>query len=274
MRDNVFAVSNIAWDRHDDGSVLSLLSRFGVTGVEIAPSKVWSDLDQVSEKEVTEYRKFLAGHGFSVPAFQAILYGHPELQVFDRSTHAAFLHRLEQVARIGSLMGARVLVFGAPKNRKRNGLPYPEAFRLAAEFFHKAGEVVASFGCVLGIEANPVEYQCDFVTNTADAELLVKAADSPGVALHIDSGSTAMTHEDISRVLRNCGIPFVHYHISEPMLANAATGVVDHLSAFRTLKEMGYRGALSIEMKMSDPELPNLGSALQKITEALHDAGW
>ena len=274
MNKNVFAVSNIAWNRHDDESVLALLARYGVNGVEIAPSKVWADLDSVSEKAASQYREFLADHGFSVPAFQAILYGHPELQVFDPGTHPAFLARLETVARLASWLGAPVLVFGAPKNRRRNGIAYPEAFKVAADFFHKAGEVVAKYSCVLGIEANPVEYQCDFITNAADAELLVKAADSPGVALHIDSGATAMTHEVISEVLRNRGIPFVHYHISEPMLANAATGQVDHLSAFRTLKEIGYEGAVSIEMKMCDPELPNLGSALKKITEALRGAGW
>jgi len=227
----------------------------------------------VTSKETAQYRSFLSDHGFTVPAFQAILFGHPELQVFDRTTHEAFFRRLELVARIGGELGAKVLVFGAPKNRKRNGVPYPEAFRQAAEFFHAAGEIVKQYGCMLGIEANPVEYQCDFITNTADAELLVKASDSAGVVLHIDSGATAMTHEDISQVLRKCGIPFRHYHISEPMLANAATGVVDHRSAFRTLKELNYEGALSIEMRMNDPEMANLESALKKITEAMHEAG-
>ena len=274
MSEKVFAVSNIAWARHDDESVLALLAGYGVNGVEIAPSKVWTDLDAVSEKAASQYRTFLADHGFSVPAFQAILYGHPELQVFDPGTYPAFFARLETVARLASWLGAPVLVFGAPKNRRRNGIAYPEAFKVAADFFHKAGEVVAKYSCVLGIEANPVEYQCDFITNAADAELLVKAADSPGVALHIDSGATAMTHEDISEVLRHCGIPVVHYHISEPMLANAAAGEVDHRSALRTLKDMGYKGAVSIEMKMCEPVLPNLESALKKITEALHGAGW
>ena len=263
---NCFAVSNIAWDRHDDPEVLALLSRYGVTGIEAAPGKIWSDLEQLTETEAASYRKKLADLGFTVPAFQAILFGHPELQVFDESTHKAFYHRLELVARAANWVGAKVLVFGAPKNRKRNGVPYPEAFKRAAEFFHQAGERVKEYGCVLGLEANPVEYQCDFITNTADAEQLVKAADSAGVGLHIDSGATAMTHEEIGSVLKQRSIPFVHYHISEPMLANAAMGVVDHETAFRTLKEIGYQGTLSIEMKMQAPQLENLETALKRIT--------
>ena len=81
-----------------------------------------------------------------------------------------------------------------------------------------------------------------------------------------------MTHEEIGSVLKQRSIPFVHYHISEPMLANAATGVVDHETAFRTLKEIGYQGTLSIEMKMQTPQLENLESALKKITGAINAA--
>ena len=271
---NCFAVSNIAWDKHDDPEVLALLTRFGVTGIEVAPSKIWPELETLTEKEVRAYAAMLRDQGFRVPAFQAILYGHPELQVFDPETHPAFIRRLELVAKLANWMGAKVLVFGAPKNRRRRGLAYPEAFGRAAEFFHRAGETVKKYDCVLGIEANPVEYQCDFVTNTADAELLVKAADSAGVALHIDSGATAMTGENIREVLKARGIPFAHYHISEPMLGNVSGGAADHEAAFRTLKELNYGGAVSIEMKMQSPELENLGSALRYVKEAMKHAAF
>ena len=271
---NMLAVSNIAWAQHDDPAILDLLAQYGVSGIEVAPSKVWRDLTVLTEKEVRQYAAFLRDRGFRVPAFQAILFGCPELQVFDPTTHPAFLRRLELIARLASWMDTSVLVFGAPKNRKRNGIPYPEAFRRATEFFHSAGEIAAKYACVLGIEANPVEYQCDFITNAADAELLVKASDSPGVALHLDSGATAMTHENIADVIEKRSLPFVHYHISEPMLGNAAAGCVDHAAAFRALKKIGYRGAVSIEMKMQDPEFENLKNALQTITGALHDAAF
>jgi len=274
MSKNAFAVSNIAWERHDDESILALLSEYGVTGVEIAPSKVWTDLGSVSEKAAAAYREFLADHGFSIPALQAILYGHPELQVFAPRTHSAFFDRLETVARIASWLGAPVLVFGAPKNRKRNGTAYSEAFKTAAEFFHKAGEIVAKYACVLGIEANPVEYQCDFITNTADAASLVAAADSKGIALHIDSGATAMTKEKIGDVISGLHTRFVHYHISEPMLENVSGNLVDHESAFRALKKIGYNGAVSIEMKQKPDEKRNLADALSFIRRAMDHASF
>lgn len=270
---NIFAVSNIGWNRHDDPAILDLLSRYQVTGIEVAPSKVWPDLESVTEKDAKEYRAFLADHGFVVPAFQAILYGCPELQVFNPSTHKALLSRLELVARLASWLGAKILVFGAPKNRKRNGREFTDAFQYAADFFHQAGEIVRQYGCAIGMEANPVEYQCDFLTNTADVERFVKAVDSSGVVLHIDSGATAMTHEKIETVLTGLTITPRHYHISEPMLANPGEkSQVEHAKAFEALKQIGYTGAVSIEMKSQEPDFQNLEKALVYLTGAMKNA--
>ena len=272
---NVFAVSNIGWNRHDDPAILDLLSRYHVTGIELAPSKVWPDLEAVTEKDAKEYRAFLADHGFAVPAFQAILFGCPDLQVFDPDSHKALFARLELVARLASWTGAKILVFGAPRNRKRNGREFTESFQYAAEVFHRAGEIVRQYGCAIGMEANPVEYQCDFLTNTADVERFVKTVDSDGIVLHIDSGATAMTHEKIETVLTGLTVMPRHYHISEPMLANPGeNGQVEHVKAFEALKRIGYAGAVSIEMKSQEPDFQNLEKALVCITGAMKDAGF
>ena len=160
-----------------------------------------------------------------------------------------------------------------PRNRKRNGREFTEAFQYAAEVFHRAGEIVKEYGCAIGMEANPVEYQCDFLTNTADVERFVKAVDSDGVVLHIDSGATAMTHEKIETVLTGLTIMPQHYHISEPMLANASeNSQVEHGKAFKALKQIGYTGAVSIEMKSSEPDYQNLEKELVYITGAMRDA--
>ena len=81
-----------------------------------------------------------------------------------------------------------------------------------------------------------------------------------------------MTGENIRDVLNARSIPFVHYHISEPMLNNVSGNAVDHEAAFRALKEMNYSGALSIEMKMQSPELENLELALRHIKEVMEHA--
>ena len=258
------AVSNIAWERWNDPAVFALLRRFGVTGIEAAPGKFGLDLAHPDEAAVKAVRARLADEGFAVPALQAILFGHPEFKVFDPSTHAAFLSHLRAVARFGALLGAGVLVYGAPKSRQRRGLKWGEAVARAAEFFRAAGEAVAAEGCVIGLEANPVEYQCDFLTNTADLVDFVKTVDSRGVKVHFDVGTVTTNGGDVRGEIR-AAAPFVHFHVSAPGLGNVADSPCDLAAAFRELDAVGYADWVSLEMGRSEPELDNLERALEKI---------
>lgn len=242
------AISNIAWEQHDDPIVLDLLKSNGVTGIEVAPTKIWRDWKGASYKSAAQYKKIMTDRGFELPVMQAILFGKPELQLFDEKSHTAFLEHLKLVAELANGFGSKVLVFGAPNNRKRGQTPYSEAIEVASEFFYKAGRVCVDNGCCIGLEHNPVEYGCDFATNVLDAKELVKKVDHEGFKLHVDSAGLHMCGGDISEMILKSG-EFVHYHISEPMLEPIFEGIVAHKEGISTLREIKYDKWVSIEMK-------------------------
>ena len=242
------AISNIAWEQHDDPIILELLKTNGVTGIEVAPTKIWQDWEGASHKGASEYKKAMQAKGFELPAMQAILFGKPELQLFDRTSHSAFLEHIKLVSELANGFGSKVMVFGAPKNRKRGQIPYSEAMKIAAEFLHKAGEICIENECCIGLEHNPVEYGCDFATNVLDAKELVEEVNHQGFKLHVDSAGLHMCGGNISDMINNAG-EFVHYHISEPMLEPILNGVVDQKSGIETLKALDYKEWVSIEMK-------------------------
>ena len=243
------AISNIAWQQHDDAEILSGLRDRGVRGIEIAPTKIWPEWQGANSEQAALYRRQLLDEGFEVPAMQAILFGRPELQVFDSSSHAAFVDHIKLVADLAAALGVKVLVFGAPKNRVRGQLSTHDAMTRAADFFRDVAEVCHSRECCIGLEHNPVEYGCDFVTNVADAKELVSRVDHPGFQLHLDSAGIHMCGPDMSDVIRSAK-DFVHFHISEPMLEAVSGGEVDHRLAADTLRAVGYTGWVSIEMKL------------------------
>jgi D-psicose/D-tagatose/L-ribulose 3-epimerase len=242
------AISNIAWETHNDPLVLRKLRESNISGIEIAPTKVWPNWEGASQKSAESYQRQLAAEGFHIPAMQAILFGKPELQLFDKATHNAFLDHIQLVSDIAAGFGAKVLVFGAPKNRKRGQLSIADAMDVATEFLGKVGEICHANQCCLGLEHNPVEYGCDFITNAADARGMVDSVNHPGVQLHLDAAGLHMCGGSIGDIIKAV-TPFAHYHISEPMLGPVAGGVVDHRGAFRVLKELNYSGWYSIEMK-------------------------
>ena len=242
------AISNIAWQKHDDYKTLRILKKYDVLGIEVAPTKLWPNWEGASYKEARKYKDVMKDHGFVLPAMQAILFGKPELQIFDLESHSAFLEHIKLVADLANGFGSKVLVFGAPNNRKRGQMPYSEANDIAIEFFHKAGEICELRECCIGLEHNPVEYRCDFVTNVLDAKELVKKVNHNGFRLHVDSAGLHMCGGDISNILQLAG-EFVHYHISEPMLEPIFDGEVDQKKGIDTLKSMRYQNWVSIEMK-------------------------
>ena len=261
------AISNIAWEQHDDSIILDLLINNGVTGIEVAPTKLWQNWEGASHKESTKYKKVMQEQGLELPAMQAILFGKPELQLFDKASHNDFLEHIKLVADLASGFSSRVMVFGAPKNRKRGQMSYSEAMEVAADFFHKAGEICVEYECCIGLEHNPVEYSCDFVTNVLDAKELVEKVDHQGFKLHIDAAGLHMCGGDISEMINNAG-EFVHYHISEPMLEPISGGEVDQKSGIETLKAIGYKKWVSIEMKQPN-SIELLEKSLQDVNEII-----
>ncbi len=159
------------------------------------------------------------------------------------------------------------MVFGAPKNRKRGQIPYSQAMEIAAEFFDRAGEICQAHECCIALEHNPVEYGCDFATNVLDAKELVEKVNLQGFKLHIDSAGIHMCGGDMAEMIKSAG-NFDHYHISEPMLEPIFNGVADQQKGINALKEIGYQGWVSIEMK-TPASVNLLKKSLEKVKSIL-----
>jgi sugar phosphate isomerase/epimerase len=243
------AISNIAWAWKDFPLLVPALRELGVEGIEVAPTKLWPSWDQATKAAAIELRKRLDDEGFSVPAIQSIFFGRNELQLFDNSTWLALEEHVKHVADLAQCLGARVLVFGSPKMRRRGQLSMSQAMPPATDIFRRLGAVCLQRGVCIGLEHNPPEYGCDFATCAADVVEIVKCVDSAGVAVHLDSGGLQMSGGDIGKVICDVG-HFVHYHVSEPMLVNPSHGSkVDHRKAAGALATINYPAWISLEMQ-------------------------
>lgn len=266
---NKLAVSNLAWAPQDEAEALSILREEGFQGVELAPTVLFPNWDGFSVEAGKRLREHFAARGLEVCALQSILFAKPHLQLFDKESHLEFLNHLKQVAAFAQTLGARVLVFGSPKNRKRGQRLPAQAVKDTVPFLLQAGDICSAYDCIVGWEANPAEYACDFVTNVAEAMDLVQTVNHPAVRVHGDAGGMHL-----------CGSPppthlfeaahFCHYHVSEPMLDSLGQHGVDHRSYFAALSAANYHGWLSIEMKRPADGLQGLRRALQFLKESLN----
>jgi sugar phosphate isomerase/epimerase len=243
------AFSNLAWDIVDDRSILNLLASAGIRGLELAPAKVFGELIETRESQAKEYRKFAEDAGLEIVAFQAYLFGHPELKLFDDSSRQAFIDFTKKTIEIAAWCGASRLVYGAPKSRDRLGRDMNECKEIAAKAFLEIGEFATGHDVVFCLEPNPPSYNCNFASNAAEAAELVRLVDSSGFRLHLDSACMTLAGDDIADSIDDNDDILAHFHASEPELGDFSAPTIDHETAAQSLKSCDYEGWVSIEMK-------------------------
>ena len=73
------AISNIGWTVENDEKVYNLMRKYGFCGLEIAPTRIFSEMPYERLKEAKEWKETLkTEYGFSTPSMQSIWYGRQE----------------------------------------------------------------------------------------------------------------------------------------------------------------------------------------------------
>ncbi len=238
------AISVLAFRDEQEAGILPLLTRYGITGLETAPSRV---------NDANAYRTHWQQHGIEACAMQSLLYGAPPCALFDTDAlRIQMLENLESACRLAQRLGVHNLVFGSNGQRRRGDMAYSQAFAMATAFFKKAADIASRYDTCLCIEAVPVEHGCDFITNTHEAAELVDAVNHSAFALHFDAGTCVLANEDAGTVTQQYAHMIRHCHISELQLQPLGTHGVDHAHMANAIHASGYRGWISLEMFAPD----------------------
>ncbi|GIW65408.1 MAG: hypothetical protein KatS3mg093_387 [Candidatus Parcubacteria bacterium] len=258
------SISNIAWDNSENKEVYKLLFKYGFSAIEVAPTKIWDNLEIVKKEDVLNFKKFWNSKGIKLVAFQSLLYGKKEFNIFDLSMHDKILSYLEKVLWIGNIFEINAVVFGSPKNRLKGKLPYHIAEKLAFEFFLAFAELGKKYGIKIALEPNPKEYGADFLLNTDETLGFIKKINHPFLRLNLDTGILFINKENIEKSIEIAFPYLVHFHISEPYLNLVdENSFIPHKKIAQQLKRLKYSGYYSIEMRaLNNKNLENIEKAL------------
>ena len=259
------SISNLAWENVIEGAVFDELRARGLSHIEIAPTKIWPEWRNINATSVSFFRERITD--FEASSFQSLLFGKPELSIFgsDEIKQETFLH-LKIVADLAASLGAKPLVFGSPKNRDPQDKSTDVAFAEAKEFFALIGDYCDKIGVTLCLEANPTQYGCKFITNTAEASKLVRAVNSNGFRLHLDTACMLLAGDDVEKTITENHDILAHFHASEPNLGGFQKPESHHHIAAEALKKIGYLGFVSIEMLNKENRIEPITEALDYVT--------
>ncbi len=249
------AISNIAWQAADDDAVYALMKKYGYGGLEIAPTRIIPDNPYGQLERARAWAEDVkALYGFEIPSMQSIWFGRSEKLFGSSREWETLASYTEAAVDFAAAIGCRNLVFGSPKNR---ALPEGEEDiqrRRGVEFFRRVGGYASKKGAIIGMEANPVIYNTNYINTTAEALALIDEVGLDGFGLNLDVGTMIQNNERIETLEGKAGY-ISHVHISEPHLApikNDAGRRRLHGELICFLKENDYDGYVSIEMGRTD----------------------
>lgn len=237
------SISNIAWSM-EDKPVYDLMKKYGFTGLEIAPTRIFPEApyeDLVKAKNWRE--KLYKENGFEIPSMQSIWFGRQEKIFGSKEEREALLDYTKKAIDFAQAIQCHNLVFGCPRNRN---IPENVDKDIAIPFFYELGEYALSKGTVIGMEANPPIYNTNYINDTLSAIDLIKKVGSAGFKLNLDVGTMIQNKEEVNELIGNVSL-INHVHISEPGLKPIEMREL-HSELMGVLEENGYEGYVSIEM--------------------------
>ena len=192
--------------------------------------------------------------GFEIPSMQSIWFGRTERLFGDAAQRQTLFAYTKKAVDFAAAARCFNLVFGSPKNRVLADTSDKALWEQGIAFFRGLGTYAHEQNTAIGMEANPVIYNTNYINTTQEAINLIKEVASEGFLLNLDIGTMIENGESIEVLERNAGL-INHVHISEPFLRPV---VIDgsrkafhgELAAF--LRENNYKGYVSVEMGKTD----------------------
>ena len=246
-----YSVSNIAWLPSEDKEVAKHLKNSFISGIEIAPSRYFSNVENASNQDFDALRNYWIKFGFPITSLQSLLFQRPDLQLFGNNlTRQKLANYILNLGMKAAILGAGPMVFGSPKNRDIGNIKLEYAKILACEFFQDLGSKWTDNTSYLVFEANPEIYECNFITRTSEAIKLVESVNSEKFRWHLDLACTEAGNESSVELLLATPTLPSHIHISERNLSplNISNSEL-YKNVIETLLIRNYQGVITLEMR-------------------------
>lgn len=242
--------SNIGWTSEHDEAVFGLMRGYGFTGLEIAPSRIFSHNPYENLHGASEFAaKLKADYGLCVASIQSIWYGMTQRIAGTPHERNLLLEYTRKALRFADAMSCRNIIFGCPKNRN---ILDPDDEAVIVQFLLDVCDESRRFGIVIALEPNPKIYGTNFVNTTSQALALVSRINHPSLKVNLDFGAVIANNETLNDILANINL-INHVHISEPELVPVKPRT-EHEELSAILKASGYDGYVSIEMRKTDTD--------------------
>ena len=250
-----FSICNETFGGWDWVQTCRYVKQAGYDGIEIAPFTLAPDIRSLSSDERNGIRSAAEAEGLPITALHWLLVSpeglhvnSPDLRV--RNQTAEYLEALIDFA--GDL-GAPVMVFGSPKQRRiAGGITRDEAEGWALETIRRLLPRLERTGVRLAMEPLPPP-EADLWLTAEETWAFVERVGHPNVGLHLDVKSMCAEGDPVE-VIREYGGRALYFHANDSNRRGPGFGEVDFHPILHALKDAGYDGWVSVEVFDYSPD--------------------
>lgn len=243
------SISNIAWNQIDDKKELEKIWGHGFSAIEITPSRIWENFQDIDSVGRYKYLKHVQSFGLTICSMHSLFWMAKDMALFgtkreqkNLSEHFTALIHLAQDLQIPRM------IFGSPSVRKKGLLSNSDAYERASEILFPVSELAYQCGTKILIEPlSPLE--TDFISNHREGIELVKTVASKGFGLHLDAKAICSENGPPDIAIDDSKNMMEHFHVNEGGLGSFRNAKLPHAVLAKKLKDIGYDGFISIEMK-------------------------
>jgi sugar phosphate isomerase/epimerase len=222
----------------------------GYAGIELAPFTFAKSANDISSGRRGEIRRQAKRAGLEIAALHWLL---AKTEGYHLTSPDARVRRrtaeyLASLARFCAEVGGRLMVLGSPKQRDlMPGVDRIAGMHYAAEVLRAVEPVLEQTGVVIGLE--PLSPKAtNFLTTAAEGVELVRRVATPHCRLHLDCLAMATETTPIPDLIRRHRAMLVHFHANDPNGQGPGFGKLDFVPILNALREIDYRGWVSVEV--------------------------
>lgn len=227
----------------------AIAAECGYQGVEISPYQLSNNVTKLSAARRAKLRQQAQQAGIEILGIHSLLAATTGFHLTspDAAVRRATSGYFKELARFCADLGGKIMVLGSPSQRSlQPGVSHADGMKYAAEVLTAAMPALKEAGVVLVLE--PLGPSETNILNTAGEALeLAKMVDSPNCRLHLDCKAMCEEPTPIPDLIRKYRHDFVHFHANDPNRLGPGFGKLDFVPILKTLKEVDYRGWVSVE---------------------------
>jgi len=245
-----FAICNEIFEGWSLPDTFAFARKAGYDAVEIAPFTLAPLATEISAAQRRQIRKDATRAGVGISGIHWVLakttglhLTHPDELV--RTRTARYLLDLVDLC---ADLGGRTIVFGSPKQRELlPGVSMEQAGNWAVEGFRYAVNRAQEKHVTLCFEPlAPTE--TNFINTAAEAVALTRRLGSNAFKIILDVKAMCSESKPIPDIIRESRGHFAYFHANDRNLKGPGFGDVDFVPIGKALKEVGYKGYVSVEV--------------------------